>query len=235
MSELNDSLDILQSGSSNNRAKVANAKKGGKNTNKQPEKDNEESSEEETVEAAKNGATKKGAKGGKVRGGKQNGKNSKKPAEPVVEESSDEEEPLDEPSTSNGSSKKQKKIGKPRTTLSEKAGLQFPASRINRMLRRGHFSDKISPAAGIYTAAVLEYLTAEVLELAASASHDNKKKRIGPRHIQLAVRNDEELNKLLSGVTISEGGVLPNIHAALLPPKMVTKVSHNERTASQEF
>ena len=50
-----------------------------------------------------------------------------------------------------------------------------------------------------------------------------KKSRIIPRHIQLAVRNDEELNKLLGGVTIASGGVLPNIHAVLLPKKSKTK------------
>ena len=47
----------------------------------------------------------------------------------------------------------------------------------------------------------------------------NKKSRIIPRHVQLAVRNDEELNKLLAGVTIASGGVLPNIHSVLLPKK----------------
>eukprot|EP00953_Heterococcus_sp_UTEX-ZZ885_P013493 7715-Heterococcus_DN1.PRE.1 len=62
-------------------------------------------------------------------------------------------------------------------------------------------------------AAVMEYLAAEILELSGNAARDNKKSRIVPRHIQLAVRNDEELNKLLSHVTIAAGGVLPNIHA----------------------
>eukprot|EP00887_Chlorella_sp_A99_P003525 scaffold7.g3525.t1 len=69
------------------------------------------------------------------------------------------------------------------------------------------------------SAAVLEYLSAEVLELAGNAARDNKKTRIIPRHIQLAMRNDEELSKLLAGVTLPEGGVLPNIHAVLLPKK----------------
>ena len=70
-----------------------------------------------------------------------------------------------------------------------------------------------------YLAAVLEYLCAEILELAGNAARDNKKSRIVPRHITLAVKNDEELNKLLGGVTIASGGVLPNIHAVLLPKK----------------
>lgn len=98
-----------------------------------------------------------------------------------------------------------------------KAGLQFPVGRIHRMLRNGNYADRIGAGAPIYLAAVLEYLTAEILELAGNASRDNKKIRIVPRHIQLAIRNDEELNKLLQDVTISSGGVLPNIHSILLP------------------
>jgi C-terminus of histone H2A len=46
-----------------------------------------------------------------------------------------------------------------------------------------------------------------------------RKSRIVPRHVQLAIRNDEELSKLLADVTIANGGVLPNIHSVLLPNK----------------
>lgn len=60
----------------------------------------------------------------------------------------------------------------------------------------------------------------QVLELAGYAARDNKKTRIVPRHIQLAVRNDDELSRLLTNVTISNGGVLPNIHNMLLSKKM---------------
>lgn len=71
----------------------------------------------------------------------------------------------------------------------------------------------------MYLAAVLEYLTAELMELAGNAARDNRRMRIIPRHLQLAVRNDEELNELLQHVTFAEGGVLPNIQAVLLPKK----------------
>merc|ERR1712097_32877 len=100
---------------------------------------------------------------------------------------------------------------------SSRAGLQFPVGRFHRHLRRGNFAGRIGAGAPVYLASVLEYLTAEILELAGNAARDNKKRRINPRHLQLAVRNDEELNKLMSGVTIAQGGVLPNIHASLLP------------------
>ena len=112
---------------------------------------------------------------------------------------------------------KGKTAGKKSVSRSSKAGLQFPVGRIARYLKKGKYASRVGAGAPVYLAAVLEYLTAEVLELSGNAARDNKKSRIVPRHIQLAVRNDEELSKLLGGVTIASGGVLPNVHSVLLP------------------
>ncbi|CAF0775399.1 unnamed protein product [Rotaria sordida] len=115
-----------------------------------------------------------------------------------------------------GGSGKVRSKAKSRST---RAGLQFPVSRIHRHLRQGSYSERIAGGSPVYLAAVLEYLSAEILELAGNAARDNKKSRIIPRHLQLAVRNDEELNRLLNHVTIAQGGVLPNINSLLLPKK----------------
>ena len=114
---------------------------------------------------------------------------------------------------------KGKSSGGKQQSRSSRAGLQFPVGRISRFLRKGRYASRVGGGAPVYLSAVLEYLAAEILELAGNAARDNKRTRITPRHIQLAVRNDEELNKLLGGVTIASGGVLPNIHAVLLPKK----------------
>ncbi|GAA5980283.1 hypothetical protein JCM5350_000899 [Sporobolomyces pararoseus] len=110
-----------------------------------------------------------------------------------------------------------------RLRFERKAGLQFPVGRIHRLLRKGNYAQRIGAGAPVYMAAVMEYLVAEVLELAGNAARDNKKSRIIPRHVQLAVRNDEELNRLLGAVVISQGGVLPNIQTELLPAKTKEK------------
>ncbi|MCP4280934.1 MAG: hypothetical protein GY776_13130, partial [Alteromonas sp.] len=100
-----------------------------------------------------------------------------------------------------GRGKGSKLKSKPKSR-SSRAGLQFPVGRVHRLLRTGNYSQRVGAGAPVYLAAVLEYLSAEVLELAGNAARDNKKSRIIPRHLQLAIRNDEELNKLLGGVTI---------------------------------
>lgn len=111
-------------------------------------------------------------------------------------------------------SKKKKAQAVSRT---DRAGLQLSVGRIHRLLRRGRYSQRIGSDAPVYLAAVLEYLVAEMLELAGVAAKANRKSRITPRFLQLAVRQDAELDELLDGVTFSQGGVVPHIEKALLP------------------
>ena len=113
-------------------------------------------------------------------------------------------------------------------TKSAKAGLTFPVSRIGRYMKKGRFAKRIGAGAPVIMAAVLEYLVAELLELAGNACRQNKKTRIIPRHIQLAIKNDEELNKYLGKATIAAGGVMPNIHSVLL------KKTNKDKATSQE-
>jgi len=109
--------------------------------------------------------------------------------------------------------------------------------RLHKHLKEGQFAQRVGVGAPVYLAAVLEYLTAEILELAGNASRDNKKQRIIPRHIMLAIRNDDELNKLLRDVHITAGGVIPHIHNDLLPAKGEGKEDNDRdsRGASQVY
>nr|XP_029527695.1 core histone macro-H2A.1 isoform X3 [Oncorhynchus nerka] len=132
--------------------------------------------------------------------------------------------PIPEPHTdsdtmsSRGGKKKATKMSR-----STKAGVIFPVGRMLRYIKKGLPKYRVGVGAPVYMAAVLEYLTAEILELAGNAARDNKKGRVTPRHILLAIANDEELNQLLKGVTIAAGGVLPNIHPELLAKKRGSK------------
>ncbi|KAM8859727.1 core histone macro-H2A.2 isoform 1-T2 [Spinachia spinachia] len=117
---------------------------------------------------------------------------------------------------------------------SARAGVIFPVGRMMRYLRTGTHKYRIGMGAPVYMAAVIEYLAAEILELAGNAARDNKKGRITPRHIKLAVANDEELNQLLRGVTISNGGVLPRIHPELLSKKRGSRVKVDSQASLPE-
>ena len=117
--------------------------------------------------------------------------------------------------TSRGKVAKKSGSGKSR---SAKAGLQFPVGRIARHLKKGRYAARVGSAAPVYLAAVLEYLVAEILELAGNAARDHKKTRISPRHLALSLKADEELSKFLGKAVLPQGGVLPSINAALVKP-----------------
>ena len=103
------------------------------------------------------------------------------------------------------------------SSSASKAGLQFPVARLNRYLRKGKYASRVGVGAGVYMGAVLEYLCAEILELAGNAARDNREDahRAAPHPARRPQRRGAQ--QALGSVTIASGGVLPNIHATLLP------------------
>ena len=116
---------------------------------------------------------------------------------------------------------------------SHKAGLHFPVGRTASYLRKGRYAERTSGEAPVFMAAVLEYLAAEVLELAGNTCSEHKKKTIAPRHILLAISNDEELARLMNNTMIHEGGINPKVMSELFPKKSAKVL--REAGATQEM
>lgn len=106
--------------------------------------------------------------------------------------------------------------------------------RIERNLRRGRYAKRVSVSSAVYLTGVLEYLIAEVAELSADACQQNKKKRLLPRHIMLAIENDPELKELLGAVLIPHAGVMPHIEPSLLPKSSKKGLDQTAATESPD-
>eukprot|EP01064_Diplonema_japonicum_P036904 TRINITY_DN847_c12_g1_i1.p1 TRINITY_DN847_c12_g1~~TRINITY_DN847_c12_g1_i1.p1 ORF type:complete len:149 (+),score=31.76 TRINITY_DN847_c12_g1_i1:68-514(+) len=103
-----------------------------------------------------------------------------------------------------------------KVSRSAKAGLVFPVGRFGNLLKKGRYAKRVSSTCAVYLAAVLEYTCNELLTMSSKTAYNySKQQSIKPRHICLAVREDEDFNTLLQGVTIAGGGVVQNVHAAV--------------------
>ena len=71
----------------------------------------------------------------------------------------------------------------PRRTMGSKAGVIFPCARIGRYIRETRVTPRVGAGAAVYLSTILEYLSAEILELAGNVAIRFGKKRIIPRHL----------------------------------------------------
>jgi histone H2B len=115
-----------------------------------------------------------------------------------------------------------KKIKRRAEMREYKAGITFSVSKCEKFLR-GRGSSKLNVGAGasVYLAAVLEYLAAEILELAGNACRDSGRVNLITRHIFLAIVNDEELSLLMRilNIEFANSGVQEIIHEGLVSKK----------------
>lgn len=110
-----------------------------------------------------------------------------------------------------------------RITKMQKSGLTVPPSRINRAMKARSGLKRVGSTAPVYMAAVLEYLTAEMLEVAGNCTKAAKRKRVTPEDISLAIRSDSDLHKVVGGVALYTGSKLEDIAKTLLPAQLPAK------------
>ena len=114
---------------------------------------------------------------------------------------------------------KSKKDRKQAQTAHQRAGLIFPVSRFQRLMKLDRLSTRVSRSSAVSMAAICEYVTSELVEMSGNLAQEQGKKRINNRHLLLSLRSDDELSKLFSDTIICEGGVVPHIESALVPAK----------------
>ena len=133
-----------------------------------------------------------------------------------------------------GSRKSKSGARKEARSGSSKAGVHFPVARLTRLLKQGRYCQRVSVSAGAFMAAVLDYLTREIVDAAGGIAEQDKMTRLKPKHINLAVRGDGELDKLMSTTQISEGGMLPHIEPGAYLRVERQKMKKAENAASQK-
>ncbi|CAK6450042.1 unnamed protein product [Pipistrellus nathusii] len=84
-----------------------------------------------------------------------------------------------------------------------RADLVFSVSHLERRLLDGHYSQRLSANAPVYLAAIIQYLTATVLELAADEAHKMGCRRITPQLLDMAIHNNALLSGFFDNITIS--------------------------------
>ncbi|XP_068812120.1 uncharacterized protein [Struthio camelus] len=123
---------------------------------------------------------------------------------------------------------------KSKVSRSSRAGLLFPVSRIDRLLRRGRFAKRIGAAAPIYLAAALQCVAQHTVEVAGKISKESKKQRISPRHLQLAAQSSPELKQLLRGAPRRQGSAVPHSQPVASPLNKKKKRKSEKRWLGQQ-
>ncbi|VVB04636.1 unnamed protein product [Arabis nemorensis] len=94
-------------------------------------------------------------------------------------------------------------------------------------IARFEHAERVGVEAPVYLAAVLEYLAAEVLEVAGNVARDDKKTRIEPRHLSLAMINVGELCELVATMPHSHHLFNPK-KTSIVPRHLIERAERDE-------
>ncbi|KAL3070157.1 hypothetical protein niasHS_016866 [Heterodera schachtii] len=93
------------------------------------------------------------------------------------------------------------------------AGLKFPVGRVHRKMKKGPYAKRLANGVPVYMTAVLEHITGELLKIIGEITQAEGMKRLSAFHIRTAARENDELRKLFSGVSLAEVCVLPDLES----------------------
>lgn len=105
-----------------------------------------------------------------------------------------------------GSSDRQRRIRtrNSNSNRTARADLSFSVSHLERLLREGHYAQRLSSSAPVYLAAIIEYMTATILELAGNEAQNRGCSRITPELLDMAIHNNALLSGFFRSTTISQ-------------------------------
>jgi histone H3/H4 len=111
-----------------------------------------------------------------------------------------------------------------KSQVPELCGLQISIETVETIMQ-SHMEEShvIEQTTSVYFGAVLEYMIAEILELAGNAARSYHKVRITVHHISEAIKSDEELNKVfINHGTVQTLKLIPNSTTHKIPIKLKT-------------
>uniref|UniRef100_A0A8C0E2S4 Histone H2A n=1 Tax=Balaenoptera musculus TaxID=9771 RepID=A0A8C0E2S4_BALMU len=91
-----------------------------------------------------------------------------------------------------------------RRSRTARAERSCSVSHMERLLREGHYAQRLSSSAPVSLGAIIQYLTARVLERAGHEAQNSGRRRLTPELVDVAARNNALLSGFFSTSTISQ-------------------------------
>ena len=122
------------------------------------------------------------------------------------------------------------------TSRQKRAEIIFPPSIAEKFLRKfDNCTIMVTQTAPVYLASILEYLCMEILEQSVNNANSQNRVRLTVKDVELAIRNDNELNRMFvkNNIYFMGGSNIPHINPVLLHRKTTTKKKPNRESVKK--